>query len=79
MIEFDVDMRYLEEAGELDYVILHDENGEMDDIRFVPESEDFLREIYDWAYYRVEGCDEPEWTLYNRIISAITTYLLARN
>lgn len=37
MVEFDVDMGYLEEAGELDCVILYDENGEMDEMKFVPE------------------------------------------
>ena len=37
MVEFEVDMGYLEEAGELDCVILHDENGEMDAMKFVPE------------------------------------------
>lgn len=37
MVEFDVDIGYLEETGELDCVILHDENGEMEDIKFVPE------------------------------------------
>lgn len=37
MVEFDVDMEYLLEDGELDCVILHDENGVMDDIKFVLE------------------------------------------
>lgn len=37
MVEFDVDMEYLLKDGELDGVILHDENGVMDDIKFVPE------------------------------------------
>lgn len=37
MVEFDVDMEYLLEDGALDGVILHDENGVMDDIKFVPE------------------------------------------
>ena len=36
-IEFDVDMEYLLEDDELDCVILHDENGVMEDMRFVPE------------------------------------------
>ena len=37
MIEFDVDMGYLLEAGELDYVILNDENGEYEPMKFTSE------------------------------------------
>lgn len=37
MIEFDVDMGYLLEEGELDYVVLNDENGEHEPMRFVRE------------------------------------------
>ena len=37
MIEFDVDMGYLLEAGELDCVILNDENGEYEPMKFTPE------------------------------------------
>ena len=37
MIEFDVDMVYLAENDELDCVVPHDENGEMEDVVFVPE------------------------------------------
>lgn len=37
MVEFDVDMRYLAEYDELDYVVLHDENCEMEDMVFEPE------------------------------------------
>lgn len=37
MIEFDVDMGYLLEAGELDCVILNDENGEYEPMKFAPE------------------------------------------
>ena len=39
MVEFEVDMAYLEEYGELDCVILHDENGEMESRKFVPAEE----------------------------------------
>ena len=74
MVEFDVDMGYLEEADELDCVILHDENGEMEDMKFVLESEDFLREIYDWAFFNMESCDEPEWSLFSGIIGVISKY-----
>ena len=37
MIELDVDMEYCLDADMLGYIILHDENGEMDDMVFVPE------------------------------------------
>jgi hypothetical protein len=37
MIEFDVDMDYLLEDDELDEVILNDENGEHESMRFVRE------------------------------------------
>lgn len=36
MIEFDVDMGYLLEAGELDRVVLNDENGEHEPMTFYP-------------------------------------------
>lgn len=36
MIEFDVDMGYLLEAGELDYVVLNDENSEHEPMEFWP-------------------------------------------
>lgn len=36
MVEVDVDMEYLAINDELDCVVLHDENGVMDDMIFVP-------------------------------------------
>lgn len=36
MVEVDVDMEYLVINDELDCVVLHDENGVMDDVVFVP-------------------------------------------
>lgn len=36
MIEFDVDMGYLLEEGELDRVVLNDENGEYEPMTFWP-------------------------------------------
>lgn len=36
MVEVDVDMEYLAINDELDCVVLHDENGVMDDIVFMP-------------------------------------------
>lgn len=38
MIEFDVDMGYLLEEEELDFVILNDENGEHEPMEFRPSS-----------------------------------------
>ena len=72
MVEFEVDMEYCKD--ELDCVILHDENGEMEDIKFVPESKDFLKEVYDWAYFNMECCDEPEWSLFTGIVGVISKY-----
>lgn len=37
MVEVDVDMEYLAINDELDCVVLHDENGVMDDVVFVLE------------------------------------------
>ena len=45
MVEFDVDMEYLLEDGELDCVILHDENSVMDDIKFVPEKKQEKKQL----------------------------------
>lgn len=39
MIEFDVDMGYALENGELEQVVLHDENGEHEDVVFVPKKD----------------------------------------
>lgn len=39
MIEFDADIGYLLDAGELDSIILNDENGEYEPITFVRERE----------------------------------------
>lgn len=49
MIEFDVDMRYLLEAGELDYVILNDGNDEYEPMKFTSELGN--------------GMCEPNWVL----------------
>lgn len=37
MVEIDVDMEYLAINDELDCVVLHDENGVMESMKFVPE------------------------------------------
>lgn len=39
MVEFEVDMGYLDKYGELDCVILYDENGEMEPRKFVQAEE----------------------------------------
>lgn len=43
MTEFNVDTGCLEDAGELDCVILHDEMDEMDDMKFVPDAKDSVK------------------------------------
>lgn len=47
MVEVDVDMEYLAINNELDYVVLHDENGVMDDVVFVPK-------------WMIDGVDDEE-------------------
>lgn len=37
MVEIDVDMEYLAINDKLDCVVLHDENGVMESMKFVPE------------------------------------------
>ena len=48
MVEVDVDMEYLAINGELDCVVLHDENGVMDDVVFVPS--DTVDYDEEWEY-----------------------------
>ena len=55
MIEFDVDMGYLLEAGELDRVVLNDENGEHEPMEFRPSGGECELEIKD-------NMDESEGT-----------------
>lgn len=47
MVEVDVDMEYLAINDELDYVVLHDENGVMNDRVFVPK-------------WMIDGVDDEE-------------------
>lgn len=35
---------------------------------------DYLQEIYDWAYFNMEGCDEPEFSLYDGLCNTIMNY-----
>lgn len=37
-------------------------------------NEDYLREIYDWAYENMECCDEPEWSLFSGLYDVIGQY-----
>lgn len=33
--------------------------------------EQFALAVYEWALARMEGCDEPEWSMYSGIVDAI--------
>ena len=33
--------------------------------------EQFSMAVYEWALARMEGCDEPEWSMYSGIVDAI--------
>lgn len=33
-----------------------------------------IENIHNWALDHMEGCDEPEWTMFNKIASAIENY-----
>jgi hypothetical protein len=37
-----------------------------------------LEDLHVWALDYMEGCDEPEWTLFSSIASAIEEYLAKR-
>lgn len=37
-------------------------------------TDDYLSEIYDWAFTSMECCDEPEWSLFSGITSVIEKY-----
>ena len=61
MIEFDVDMGYLLEEGELDKVVLNDENGEHEPMTFLLDGGECEVECFD------DGVDEGmdgEWFSY---------------
>lgn len=38
------------------------------------EFRDYLFKIYDWAYYNMECCDEPEWSLFSGLYDVIGKY-----
>ena len=33
-----------------------------------------IEDVYTWALDNMEGCDEPEWTMYSKIVAAIENY-----
>lgn len=33
-----------------------------------------IETFYTYCLYRMEGCDEPEWTMYNQVTMAIEDY-----
>jgi hypothetical protein len=73
MIEFDVDMGYLLEEGELDCVMLNDENGEHEPMEFVPKLEN---ETYKVSYEQdgIPRCSECQNVLYDEYKDSIKNY-----
>ena len=37
-----------------------------------------IEDIYTWALDHMEGCDEPEWTMYSKIVAAIENYWMKK-
>lgn len=37
-----------------------------------------IEDIYTWALDHMEGCDEPEWTMYSQIVAAIENYWMKK-
>lgn len=37
-----------------------------------------IETFYTYRPYRMEGCDEPEWTMYNRVTAAIEDYWMKK-
>ncbi len=79
MIEFDVDMGYLLEEGELDCVVLNDENGEHVPLEFVPQVGSGTCELIDRGkftphhdFHRVEcsECGVLFWQSYGHLPAA---------
>lgn len=64
MIELDVDMEYCLDADMLGYIILHDENGEMDDMVFVPERKTTRNGKFKTKYgRRVPLCEHCDYAI----------------
>ncbi len=53
------------------------EKKTMDDViaswnaRAAVTDEQFAMAVHEWALARMEGCDEPEWSMYSGIVDAI--------
>lgn len=39
--------------------------------RAAVDDEQFAMAVHEWALARMEGCDEPEWSMYSGIVDAI--------
>ena len=37
-----------------------------------------IEDVYTWALDHMEGCDEPEWTMYSKIVAAIESYQMKK-
>lgn len=37
-----------------------------------------IEDVYTWALDHMEGCDEPEWTMYSKIVAAIEDYWMKK-
>lgn len=37
-----------------------------------------IEDVYTWALDHMEGCDEPEWTMYSQIVAAIENYWMRK-
>lgn len=37
-----------------------------------------IEDVYTWALDHMEGCDEPEWTMYSKIVAAIENYWMRK-
>lgn len=40
--------------------------------------ENNIEDVYTWALEHMEGCDEPEWTMYSKIVAAIENYQMKK-
>lgn len=40
--------------------------------------ENDIEDVYTWALEHMEGCDEPEWTMYSKIVAAIENYQMKK-
>lgn len=40
--------------------------------------ENNIEYVYTWALEHMEGCDEPEWTMYSKIVAAIENYWMKK-